>query len=93
MDETIVATIRDYLTKMDATKVAIFGSYARGEAGPESDIDVLVEFGTAKSLFGIVEYELALSELVGRKIDLVTTPALSPHFRDDVLSRMQVIHG
>ena len=81
MDETIVATIRNYLTKKDAIKVAIFGSYARGEAGPDSDIDVLVE------------YELALSDLVGRKIDLVTTPALSPHFRDDVLSRMQVIHG
>ncbi len=77
----IVATIRDYLAKKDAIKVAIFCSYARGEAGPDSDIDVLVE------------YELALSDLVGRKIDLVTTPALSPHFRDDVLSRMQVIHG
>ena len=93
MDERVVSLIREYLTKHDAVQVAIFGSYARGEAGPDSDIDVLVEFGAKKSLFDIVEYELALGEIVGKKIDLVTKPSLSPYFRNDVLSRIQVIYG
>jgi predicted nucleotidyltransferase len=93
LDEKVVSTIREYLAGHDAVQVAIFGSYARGDAGPASDIDVLVEFGAKKSLFDIVEYELALGELVGRKIELVTKPSLSPYFRNDVLSRMQVIYG
>ena len=80
MDEQIVSTIRDYLAGHDAVQVVIFGSYARGEAVPSSDIDV-------------VEYGLALGELVGWKINLVTKPSLSPHFRNDALSRMQVIYG
>jgi len=93
MDEKVVETIKTYLVHHDAVQVALFGSYVRGEERADSDIDVLVEFKGAKSLFDIVEYELALGELVGKKIDLVTKASLSKYFRDEVLSRMQVVYG
>ncbi len=93
MEEAVVRVIRDYLAKHDAVQVAIFGSYARGDARPDSDIDVLVEFREPKSLFDLVEYEIDLTDVVGRKVDLVTKPSLSRYFRDEVLSNMRVIYG
>lgn len=49
-----------FLKKEGATKVAIFGSYARGEEKPENDIDVLVEFSETKGLFAMVRIEREL---------------------------------
>jgi len=92
MDAHLVATIRDYLADRDATQIAIFGPYACGDARPESDLDLLVEFRTPKSLLDLVGYELELEETIGRKIDLITKPSLSRYFRDEVLSYMQVIY-
>lgn len=71
--------IKNLLTKEDARKISIFGSYARGEEKKRSDIDILVEFSKTKSLLDIVRIERELSEKIGIKVDLLTRAAISPY--------------
>lgn len=73
-------------------KLSLFGSVLKGTAGPDSDIDLLVEFelGCTPGLFGIVSMEEELSGMLGRKVDLRTPGDLSRHFRDEVLRTAEV---
>ena len=74
-------------------RLAIFGSALREDFGPESDIDVLVEFEPDRTpgLLGVAGMELELSELfTGRTVDLRTPEDLSPYFRQDVLATAKV---
>lgn len=73
-------------------KVALFGSFVRGEAGPDSDVDLIVDFGRPIGLLALVRLERELSELLGRKVDLLTEKAISPHLRDRILNEQQVIY-
>ena len=73
--------------------LAVFGSALREDFGPESDIDILVEFEADRipGLLGIAGIELELSELfLGRKVDLRTPEDLSRYFRQDVLDTAEV---
>ena len=73
--------------------LAIFGSALRTDFGPESDIDVLVEFGTdcVPGLLGMAGLEIELSALFGgRKVDLRTPEDLSRYFRQEILATAQV---
>ncbi|TVQ28164.1 MAG: nucleotidyltransferase [Spirochaetaceae bacterium] len=72
--------------------VALFGSVVRGDAGPDSDIDVLVEFGRPVGLLALVRLERELSEAMGRDVDLLTSDAISPHLRDEILRSRQVVY-
>lgn len=67
-------------------RLAFFGSVLRDDFGPDSDIDVLVEFepGHVPGL-GFFSMEEELGQILGRKVDLNTPGFLSPHFRDEVL--------
>ncbi|MDV2481641.1 nucleotidyltransferase family protein [Methanoculleus sp. Wushi-C6] len=86
--ETIVAI----LTRNDAEWIAIFGSYSRGSAGPESDIDILVRFARKKSLFSLVRIEDELTRALGMKVDLVTENAVSPYLADAIYRDAVVIY-
>jgi len=66
--------------------LAVFGSLARGEATPASDIDVLVEFDRPVGLFEFIRLKLYLEELTGRHVDLVTPDALRPAMRAEILN-------
>jgi len=66
-------------------ELSIFGSYARGEATPESDLDLLVEFSEPISLFRFVELEEYLSQLLGLRVELVSRGALKPHIGKSIL--------
>jgi len=76
----------------DVTKVSLFGSMARGEATAQSDVDLLVEFSTRKSLLGLVALERKISAALGRKVDLLTEAALSPYLRDRILRGAKIIY-
>ena len=68
-------------------ELSVFGSAARGEARMNSDIDLLVEFLPAAEP-GLLDHAglmLDLSELLGRKVDLVSKNALKPRVRDSIL--------
>ena len=71
----------------------LFGSAARGEERPDSDIDLLVRFSETKSLVEIVRIERELAEYLGRPVDLVTEAELSPYIRDEVLSQASPLYA
>ena len=84
---TLVDTHRDQIksvvSRHRGRSVALFGSVARGEETPESDLDFLVEFDPGASLFDLVRIEMDLEELLGRSVDVVSVGGLLPE-DDDV---------
>ena len=77
MDQSeIKKTILSHLKEFDPIKVGIFGSFARGDNKKGSDIDILVEFKESPSLLTLIKLENDLSEILGVKVDLVTTGAV-----------------
>lgn len=76
-------------------ELAVFGSAARGELDPESDVDLMVEFEQGARI-GLVKFGSLieeLQELVGRRIDLVTKRGLKPWVRPQVLRDARVIYA
>ncbi|AFY89206.1 nucleotidyltransferase family protein [Chroococcidiopsis thermalis] len=70
------------------TELGIFGSYVRGEQNEESDVDVLIDYEKAPTLFKLVELRNYLNELTGMKVDVVTKKGLKPRIRERVLSEV-----
>ena len=76
--------ILDLVAQYHASNVRIFGSVARGEARPDSDIDILVVFGPNTGLFSIVALQESLSKLLHFPIDLGDPKSLKPHVQPSV---------
>ena len=72
--------------KYGASNVRVFGSFVRGEEGPESDLDLLVDLAPQRSLLDHVALIQDLEDLLGRKVDVVTDAALHWYIRERVLS-------
>lgn len=68
-----------------ATDVRVFGSVARGEAGPQSDLDLLVTFGPEASAFARLDLKEALETLLGVRVDVSSPAALHRVIRDEIL--------
>lgn len=83
--------IAEFCRRNHVRKLSLFGSILRNDFGPDSDIDVLVEFEPGQTpglrFFGIQD---ELSEILGRKVDLNTAGFLSKSFRDEVLTEAEV---
>ena len=65
-------------------RLAVFGSVARGEARPDSDIDLLVEAPEGTSSFGFIRFKQLLEQVLGRQIDLVDYGGLKAKLDDDI---------
>ena len=82
--------IKQFCRRHRIRRLALFGSVLRDDFGPDSDVDVLVEFEDGHvpglAFFGM---EAELSKILGRKVDLNTPQFLSRHFRDDVLAEAE----
>lgn len=78
--EEIVGTKREEILRLAAQhgahNVRVFGSVAKGEAGPSSDVDFLVDMEPSRSLFDRMELLAGLRELLGREVDVVTEDSL-----------------
>jgi len=82
--DEIIATLRgrqDALEQLSVKSLALFGSFARGEGGAESDIDILVEFKGKASFGQYMDLKFLLEGLLDRPVDLVTSQALRPQLR------------
>lgn len=79
-------------SRNDVAEVGVFGSFARGEADEQSDIDLLVRFSSRKSLLDVVALERQLSTALGRKVDLLTEGAISPYLREGIMRDLKVIY-
>jgi predicted nucleotidyltransferase len=69
-----------------ATNVRVFGSVARGDADPASDVDFLVDFEPGRSLLDLASLLVELEDLLGRPVDVVTEPGLKARIRQRVLA-------
>lgn len=78
-------TIIQIAAQHGARNVRIFGSVARGEAGPESDVDFLVELEPGRSLLDHAALLLDLEQLLGRRVDVATERGLRDRIRERVL--------
>ena len=67
-----------------ASNIRVFGSVARGEEGPESDLDLLVEMKPGSSLLDLVSLWQDLEDLLGHKVDVITEGGISPYLRDRI---------
>jgi predicted nucleotidyltransferase len=75
----------------DVRQLRVFGSAARGEVRPDSDIDLLVDFGSPKGFFELLRLEDELQAFFGRRVDVMTEPGLSPYLREPILASASVI--
>ena len=84
--------IADFCRRNRIRRLALFGSVLRDDFGPDSDVDVLVEFepGARVGLLRLAGMEIELGEILGRKVDLCTPGFLSDYFRDQVLAEAEV---
>lgn len=88
------ARITEFCRRHHIQRLALFGSVLREDFGPDSDVDVLVEF-EADHVPGLSFFamERELSEILGRPVDLNTPQFLSRHFREQVLEEAEVCYG
>ena len=84
--------VADFCRRRHIRRLALFGSVLRDDFGPESDVDVLVEFeeGHVPGLIRLAGMERELSAVFGRPVDLRTAEDLSRYFRDKVLAEAEV---
>lgn len=89
--DDIKSKIIGIIKKNDVKKATLFGSFARGEATENSDIDLLIEFAGKKSLLDLVSLKIELEELLNRKVDVLTYNSIHPLLKDIILNEQMVI--
>ena len=89
----ILRNNRHVLAHFHVRSMSVFGSVARGEAGPDSDIDILVEFEPDAhiGLFAFARLQRYLQEILGRDVDLATPQALHKEMKKDILE--EAVHA
>ena len=88
--ERVLRVLRGYEQELRArglTRLALFGSTARGDLGPKSDVDLLIEVDAARrfGLFAFLDLKDNLAALIGRPVDLAFADAMRPRLREAVL--------
>lgn len=85
MDTKLIQTIQTYFATQPILKAWLFGSYARGEQTPDSDVDVLVVFDQESGRVSLLKHigiALGLEDLLGKKVDLITEGTLLPFAKE-----------
>lgn len=85
--DSLAAQLRALGESHGIRNIRVFGSFARGDARSDSDLDLLVEYVPGQSGFAFVEFCLQAEELVGRKVDVITDASLHPLIKDRVLAQ------
>ncbi len=87
--------IREYCATQPIRRLSVFGSAARDELTPESDVDLLVEYlpDAPVGYFAMSQHKMDFSEIVGRRVDLATPNSLSPYIRQAVLDSAELLYA
>ena len=94
LDKTNIETIKDYFKTKPVLRAYLFGSYARGEADNQSDIDILVDLDYNQRIgLGFVQMQIDLEHMLKTKVDLVSSGGLSKHIRPIIESEKQLIYA
>ncbi|MBC8277304.1 MAG: nucleotidyltransferase family protein [FCB group bacterium] len=88
---TLNSSLPELRKKYPIKSIGLFGSYVRGEQKKRSDVDILVDFDETISLFKFVDLETELSDILGRKVDLVMKSALKPKIGERILEELAYI--
>jgi len=89
----LLADRREDLARMGVKSMAIFGSFARDEARPESDVDILVEFQGPATFNGYMDLKFFLEDLLDRPVDLVTRKSIRPRLKARIEGEAQYVKG
>ena len=82
MNTEMIETIRNYFSTQPVLKAWLFGSFARGEETPDSDVDILVELDHSQPIgLEFVQMQLDLQNLLCKPIDLVSSRGLSKYIK------------
>lgn len=84
--QTLTRSLRPILRRHGVVRAGLFGSVARGEAGADSDLDLLIEFDRPTSLLDRARLQLELEAALGRRVDLVHYRSLYHRIREQVLA-------
>jgi len=76
----------------DVERVSLFGSYARNEADPDSDIDLRIDKGAIRDYFMLAGFQRELEEGLGLRVDVLTTGALSKEFLEAIRNEEVVLY-
>lgn len=85
--ETVIETLRAHgaeIERFGVRSLSVFGSVARDEAGPQSDVDVLADFGGPPTFDAYMDLKLYLEDLLGARVDLATPGGLRDRIRPTV---------
>jgi predicted nucleotidyltransferase len=84
--------ISEFCEQNQVRRLSFFGSVLREDFGPDSDVDILVEFepGTRMGMIRLSGLEIELGKIIGRKVDLNTPGFLNKYFRDQILTEADV---
>lgn len=93
MSQDINDKIINYLERFNPRRIGIFGSYARNEDTPHSDIDILVDFPEQVTLFDLGGMKVDLSEMLNRPIDIVTERGVNSRIKDHIYRDLKIIFG
>ena len=87
--------IAEFCRRHGVMRLSLYGSILRDDFGPDSDVDVLVEFqpGRTPGMFGFGQMILELRDIIGREVDLRTPNDLSRYFRAEVLRTARLVHA
>lgn len=91
--DEIALHLRSTFERHSVIRAALFGSYARREEKEDSDIDIVVELPSDKSLLDLISLKLDLEEALGREVDVLTYRSLHRGIREKILQEQVVIHG
>src|SRR5205814_4875198 len=78
--------ILDLAMRHGARNVRVFGSIARGDDQPNSDVDLLVEVEPGRTLLDVIALEQDLEDLLGRRVEILTDAGLSPYLQKRILA-------
>jgi predicted nucleotidyltransferase len=94
LDKTKLETIKDYFRTRPVLKAYLFGSYVRGQADHQSDIDILVDLDYTQRIgLGFIQMQYDLERLLSMKVDLVSSSSLSKHIKPIIDNEKELIYA